>query len=225
MSPRPRTVDDYTILEAASRVMSRIGPERLTLADVGAEAGLSAATLVQRFGSKRDLMLSILRHGCQAVDTRFNAAMESNESPLESLFLAAMDRVGPREGPVTVANRLAFFMASLDDPEFHALALENSDTAIAGYMQMIDKAIEAGELTDAIDDRESFARTIHSMTYGSLIAWSIRRQGSLRGRVRRDLDALIRPFRNGPRKTSSFSRLDEVVIPEASFAAASPAIQ
>ena len=224
MSPRPRTVDDHTILEAAARVMSRIGPEKLTLADVGAEAGLSAATLVQRFGSKRDLMLSILRHSCQAVDTRFTAAMESHESPLESLFLAAMDRVGPREGPGTVSNRLAFFMASLDDPEFHALALENSDNAIAGYMTMIDRAIAAGELSDAIIiDRESFARTIHAMTYGSLVAWSIRRQGSLRGRVRRDLDTLIRPFRRGPRKASSFSHLDETEMPETSFAAASPA--
>lgn len=223
MSPRPRTVDDYTILEAASRVMSRLGPERLTLADVGAEAGLSAATLVQRFGSKRELMLSILRHGCQAVDTRFNAAMESNQSPLESLFLAAMDRVGPREGPVTLSHRLAFFMASLDDPEFHALALENSDTAIAGYLQMIDRAIEAGELSDAIADRESFARTIHAMTYGSLIAWSVRRQGSLRGRVRRDLDTLIRPFRKGSTFASNFSHLDEADMPETSFAASAAA--
>lgn len=225
MSPRPRTVDDYTILEAATRVMSRIGPERLTLADVGAEAGLSAATLVQRFGSKRNLMLSILRHACQAVDTRFTAAMESNESPLESLFLAAMDRVGPEEGPVTVANRLAFFLASLDDPEFHALALDNSDTAIAGYIELLGRAIEAGELSDTIADKESFARTIHAMTYGSLIVWSIRRQGSLRGRVRRDLDALIRPLKKGPRKASSFNNhLDDVDVPETSFAAAAPAI-
>jgi AcrR family transcriptional regulator len=225
MSPRPRTVDDNTILEAAARVMSRIGPERVTLADVGAEAGLSAATLVQRFGSKRDLMLSILRHSCQAVDTRFTAAMDSNESPLESLFLAAMDRVGPRDGPGSVANRLAFFMASLDDPEFHALALENSDNAIAGYMQMIDRAVAAGELSDAIIiDREGLARTIHAMTYGSLVAWSIRRQGSLRGRVRRDLDMLIRPFRRGPRKASSFAHLDDTEMPEMSFSAAPPTV-
>lgn len=224
MSPRPRTVDDNTILEAATRVMSRIGPERLTLADVGAEAGLSAATLVQRFGSKRDLMLSILRHSFQAVDTRFVAAMQSNESPLESLFQAAMDRIEQREGPVTVANRLAFFMASLDDPEFHALALENSDHAIAGYMDLIDKAVVAGELTDGILDRETFARTIHAMTYGSLVAWSIRREGSLRSRVRRDLDALIRPFRRGSRRTTSFSHLDEKEMPEMSYSAAPPAV-
>lgn len=224
MSPRPRTVDDHTILEAAARVMSRIGPERLTLADVGAEAGLSAATLVQRFGSKRDLMLSILRHSFQAVDLRFVAAMQSNESPIESLFQAAMDRIEQREGPVTVANRLAFFMASLDDPEFHALALENSDHAIAGYMDLIDRAIVAGELTDDILDRETFARTIHAMTYGSLVAWSIRREGSLRSRVRRDLDALIRPFRRGPRRAASFSHLDETEMPEMSFSAATPAV-
>jgi len=224
MSPRPRTVDDHTILEAAARVVSRIGPERLTLADVGAEAGLSAATLVQRFGSKRDLMLSILRHSFQDVDVRFVAAMESSESPLESLFEAAMGRIEQKEGPVTVANRVAFFMASLDDPEFHALALENSDNAIAGYMDLIDRAIVAGELTDSIIEREAFARTIHAMTYGSLIAWSIRREGSLRSRLHRDLDTLIRPFRRGPGRAASFSYVERAEGPEMSFAAGPPAV-
>ena len=50
MSPRPRTVQDAAILDAAIEVLGRIGSEKMTLADVGAEVGLSAATLVQRFG-------------------------------------------------------------------------------------------------------------------------------------------------------------------------------
>ncbi|MCA1563440.1 MAG: TetR/AcrR family transcriptional regulator, partial [Acidobacteria bacterium] len=42
---------------AAIQVMARLGPVRLTLADVAREIGLSPATLVQRFGSKRGLLL------------------------------------------------------------------------------------------------------------------------------------------------------------------------
>ena len=57
MSPRPRKVSDDDIYMAAQRAMSRLGPGELTLADIAAEAGVTAGLLVQRFGSKRDLLL------------------------------------------------------------------------------------------------------------------------------------------------------------------------
>ena len=58
MSPRPRQASDEDILKAAFRAIARLGPAKLTLADVAAEAGVSAAALVQRFGSKRALLLA-----------------------------------------------------------------------------------------------------------------------------------------------------------------------
>ncbi|HXA62933.1 MAG TPA: helix-turn-helix domain-containing protein [Streptosporangiaceae bacterium] len=55
MAGLPRTVDDATIPRATAEVIGRAGLAGLTLAAVAREAGLSAATLVQRFGSKRGL--------------------------------------------------------------------------------------------------------------------------------------------------------------------------
>ena len=210
MSPRPRTVDDATILDAAIRVLSRIGSERLTLADVGAEAGLSAATLVQRFGSKRELMLALMRHAIDGIDARFVNAMATTDSPLEALFAAAADRVEPRDGPVTVANRLAFVLANMDDPEFQALAVEDSTRAVEGYKRMIEKAVAAGELVEGYLDSTQLAQTIHTVTFGSLVTWSISANGSapLRAKVRRDLDVLLRPFRRGPRKAAGATTTD-----------------
>jgi AcrR family transcriptional regulator len=222
MSPRPRTVDDTTILEAALSVLSRIGSERLTLADVGAEAGLSAATLVQRFGSKRDLMLSLLRHATGAIDARFVNAMQSEESPLESLYRAAMDRIGPRDGPVTLGNRLSFFLSQLEDSEFHELALQDATRAIEGYKRMIEDAIKAGELTEGVIDSTQLAQTIHALAFGSLLTWSICQQGNLRTKIRRDLDVLLRPLRRGPRKAAGFSHLDDPESLEAKFVASPP---
>src|SRR5215831_8245675 len=60
MSPRPRTVSDDQIFAATARAVTRLGPTRLTLADVADEVGLSAAALVQRFGSKRGLLLAFV---------------------------------------------------------------------------------------------------------------------------------------------------------------------
>jgi AcrR family transcriptional regulator len=208
MSPRPRTVDDSTILEAAVTVLGRVGSDRLTLADVGGEAGLSAATLVQRFGSKRELMLSVLKFATDGMDERFEAASGSHESRLEALFIAAADRAGPMGGPEALANLLAFYLSDLGDPEFRALATENSRKAVAGYKRLLDEAVEAGELAESYVDTSQLAETIYSLTMGTLVTWTVTGEGSYRSRIRRDLDILLRPFRRGPRRAPGIGSLE-----------------
>jgi AcrR family transcriptional regulator len=63
VSPRPRQASDAEILAAALTAILRHGPVRLTLAHVAREAGLSPAALVQRFGSKRGLLLAVASGG------------------------------------------------------------------------------------------------------------------------------------------------------------------
>jgi AcrR family transcriptional regulator len=203
MSPRPRTVQDTAILDAAIEVLSRIGPEKMTLADVGSAVGLSAATLVQRFGSKRDLLLALVRHMTGEIDNRFEAAMANNESPLDAIFAAATDRAGKVATHVSLGNRLSFYMSQLEDPEFHVVAIENTRRAIDGFQRMLDAAVEAGELTEGYTDTAQLAETIYSMQMGSLLVWAVMNEGSFKAKVRRDMDILLRPFRRGPRKAGS----------------------
>ena len=82
MSPRPRTVADDKIIEAAAKVIGRVGPGNLTLADVGKEAGLSAATLVQRFGSKRGLLLAMATSAAESMEACFEMVRAAHPSPL-----------------------------------------------------------------------------------------------------------------------------------------------
>jgi len=58
---RPRKASDEEIFQAAFGVMQRRGPTEWTLADVASEVGLTAGALVQRFGSKRELLLALTR--------------------------------------------------------------------------------------------------------------------------------------------------------------------
>ena len=205
MSPRPRTVHDDAILDAAIEVLSRLGSERMTLADVGSEVGLSAATLVQRFGSKRELMLALLRHVIGNIDARFESAIANHPSPLDALYAAAADRAGPLEGHVTLANRLSFYLSELDDPEFHSVAVENHRRAVDGFKRLIDNAIEAGELAEGYTDSAQLAEAIYTMQMGSLVNWAVTNDGTLKATIRREIDVLLRPFRRGPRKANSTS--------------------
>lgn len=218
MSPRPRTVDDSTILEAAVTVLGRIGPERLTLADVGQEAGLSAATLVQRFGSKRDLMLSVLKFATEGFGERFDKVVNSNDSPLESIFAAAMERA-PLTEPGALAHLLAFYLSDLGDPDFRALAIENSRKAVGGFKRMLDEAVAEGEITESYVDTAQLAETIYSLVMGTLLTWTVLGEGSYRTRVRNELDVLLRPFRRGPRKANAREATGTKIVPAASAVA------
>ena len=143
MSPRPRTVPDEHILGAAQRAMSRLGPARLTLAEVAKEAGLSPATLVQRFGSKRGLMLALWAAAVDGVDACFEMLRPAHASPLDALLAAATMMSRHTKSPEEMANHLAFLQIDVSDPEFHRHMLVLSQRTEAGYRALLDEAVEA----------------------------------------------------------------------------------
>jgi AcrR family transcriptional regulator len=196
MSPRPRTATDASILQAASRVISRIGPARFTLADVAREVGLSPATLVQRFGSKRGLMLALASSGVENVEACFDAAQSGHRSPLDALIAAATGMTRHVRTPEEMANHIAFLQIDLSDPDFYRLMLDNSNRTLAGYQRLLDEAIAAGELAPA--DTVRLARAIGALAGGSLIAWAVLRQGTAEAFVRHDLETLLASYRAGP---------------------------
>ncbi len=63
MSPRPRSASNDDILDGVMRAIATVGPARLALTDVAEETGLAPATLIQRFGSKRGMLLAALERG------------------------------------------------------------------------------------------------------------------------------------------------------------------
>ena len=66
--PRQRSIPDEIIVETALALMSHLGPEALTLAEVCNIVGLSPATLLQRFGSKDALKRAALEHAWNQLD-------------------------------------------------------------------------------------------------------------------------------------------------------------
>jgi AcrR family transcriptional regulator len=198
MSPRPRTVTDEAILGATQRMMSRLGPIRLTLADVAREAGLSPATLVQRFGSKRGLLLAVSTGAADSVDACFDAIRAQHRSPLAALIAAATFMTQFTTRPEELANHLAFLQIDLSDPDFHKLTLEMSVRHQARYEALLKETVTAGELRPC--DTAGLARAIGAMSGGSLIAWAIHREGTAEHWVKADLATLLGPYKRTTRK-------------------------
>jgi len=198
VSPRPRTIPDADILMAALRVMARLGPVRLTLADVAREIGLSPATLVQRFGSKRGLLLAVAASGTEGIEACFAMVRAAHRSPLAALIAAATEMSRMATSPEELANHLAFLQIDLSDPDFHRHTLDMSRRTNAGYRAFLDEAVSAGELVPC--DTARLARAVSAIAGGSLIGWAIFREGTAEAFVRADLDTLLEPYTRPPKK-------------------------
>ena len=66
--PRPKTLSDEEVLGAALGIMQAHGPDAVTFAAVAKACGLATATLVQRFGSKPNLVQRTVLHAWDQLD-------------------------------------------------------------------------------------------------------------------------------------------------------------
>lgn len=205
MSPRPRTASDEDILAATYRVISSVGP-RFTLADVAKEIGLAPATLLQRFGTKKGLILAVLSSAGGVADDPYAAIRKKASTPLEAVFAYGDCFAQMAPTPDVLANHLAFLQMDLTDPDMHELALAQAKEARTLLRAWLNEAVEAGELKDSTDTAQ-LATAIQSMQGGSLLSWAILREGSARRFLRRDLETLIEPYRTARRRARKRARL------------------
>ena len=175
---RPRTIDDQAVLTAAAEVVNRVGPARLTLQRVADEVGLSAPTLVQRFGSKRGLLLAMGEQAATGWPGVFAAARERTGSPLEALVEALVDLTAHVATPEAMANSIAFLQIDLSDPAFHERAVESLRRMRELVAALLDEAVEARELPRSTDTG-ALATTVLNTYNGALISWAIFREGEL----------------------------------------------
>ena len=196
--PRPRTIDDATVLDAAGDLLGRIGPAKLTLARVSEEVGLSAATLVQRFGSKRGLLLAIAGRAVNWEPTFAAARKRKPDSPLGALVDALCDLTASVRSPEAMANSVAFLQLDLTDPEFGDLTRRAMSELRALIERSLRDAIEAGEL-HAGRDTAALAEAIEVTYNGAMITWAIHREGALEDFMRIALEHALGDGTIGPR--------------------------
>ena len=198
MSPRPRETSDAEILAATARVMQRHGPGDLTLADVAKEAGVVPATLIQRFGTKRNLLLTTSKAWSADVVEQFAAVRGKFESRLAALVELYVGCSAFAATPESMANGLAYLQNDLTDPEFRGITLGLFKALRAETRKLLDEAIATRELGKC--DTGELARLVQQANDGSMLNWAVFREGTLANWLRRDLEALLRPYRLRGRK-------------------------
>ncbi|WP_314246178.1 TetR/AcrR family transcriptional regulator [Streptomyces kutzneri] len=192
MAGRPRGVEDAVILRAAAEVMGRLGPSGLTLAAVAREVGLVPGTLVQRFGSKRGLILALADQSVRDADALPDRVRGEQGPALGALAALLAEWTAPMVSPETFANHLAFLCMDLTDPELHERALAVHEAQRRAVGTLLAQAVATGELRAATDVEELTA-TVQAVTSGAGLSWALDRKGALVQRVRHGLDAVLAP--------------------------------
>ena len=193
MSPRRRKAEDVDVFAALVRVMKRRGPAELTLRVIAAEAGVTAGALVQRFGSKRALLLAHARHAAATGDVGVTVTRPPTSSPLEALRSVTTMYAQLATSPRAALRNLAYLHNDLADPALRRHLLRLSRGARVWYEQQLGEAVVAGELHPDTDV-QTLARLIEVTLRGSFLSWTLYREGSGADWLRDDLDATLRPY-------------------------------
>ncbi len=173
--------------------MTRLGPGELTLAEIAAEAGVTAGALVQRFGSKRDLLLQLSAGAADGNAQFIRGLRKKQHSAIAVLRAYAECLADLAASPAALARSLAYLQIDLTDPDFRKHLLAQAKATRVALREVIDEAVGAGELSSDVDS-DALARVIETALSGSLITWAIYRDGNAAPWLRADVDAVLAPY-------------------------------
>jgi AcrR family transcriptional regulator len=198
MPGRRQKVTDEDVFAAAQRAMSRRGPHELTLADIAAEAGVTAGRLVQRFGSKRALRVALSERFAASATPVFAGLRAAHRGPLATLraYAACMADLAPT--PEALLRNLAYLQGDLADDVLRRHLVENARATRREIARVLEAAIAAGELRRTVDV-PVLARTVETVISGSLMSWAAYREGKAADWIGRELEAVLAPWLRRPR--------------------------
>jgi AcrR family transcriptional regulator len=179
--PRTKTQSDQEVLEAALALIHAQGPDALTFQSLAKACGLSASTLVQRFGSKPQMVRAALLHAWDGLDAQ--TARLAAEAPLTPegaiQLLMGLSHYGEIEA---YADALLVLREDLRDPVLRARG--------AAWKAVLIAALDA-RFADARPAPRGVGLLLASQWQGSLIWWSFDPQGPVEGFVEDSLRRLV----------------------------------
>lgn len=198
MSPRPRKVSDEEIFAATHRATQRLAPSELTLAEIAAEAGVTAGAVAQRFGSKRALLLALAKGAAESTGDFIAELRAKHKSPLAAVRAYAECMAQLARSPAALARNLAYLQIDLADPEFRDQLSVQARLTRAGLRDVLAAAVAAGELKRGTDV-DALARTVEAIVSGSLMTWAFYHEGPAERWIRDDVNAVLAPYLTKPR--------------------------
>ncbi|MFK3690062.1 TetR/AcrR family transcriptional regulator [Agrobacterium tumefaciens] len=118
--PRHKSISDQQALDALLSLTLQTGPDALTFAAAAKACGLSAATLVQRYGKREDLVETVLMHAWDRLQAETEAA--DREEPLtpEGAISLLMRLMPPEAAERNASDGLLLLREDIRNPKLRA---------------------------------------------------------------------------------------------------------
>jgi AcrR family transcriptional regulator len=176
--PQKKRIDDQSVLEKALVVISEHGPDRFTLADVGKAVGLAPATLMQRFGSKQQLLIQAAKQAAVKLKRdleELKGKQLSWDQELIQLLSAMPEGFGSRQD---IANSLGVLKLDMVDPELHPIARHLFEALRQRIQELLQQGQSCGELEASLDI-DVATWELDALRHGLVIQWTLSGNGTL----------------------------------------------
>lgn len=173
-----KSIDDGTVLEKALLVISKHGPDNFTLSDISKSVGLSPATLLQRFGSKQQLLIRAAKQANIKLKIDLEALTGKQlhwDEELIQFLIQMPEGFGSRED---IANSLSVLKLDMLDPELHPIARELFDSIRNRIQELLLQGLACAELNPCVDIK-TILWELDALRHGFVIQWTLSGKGTL----------------------------------------------
>ena len=189
---RSKKLTDDQVLQDAIRFVGKHGVESLTFSTLSKQVGLAPATLVQRFGTKQNLLAMAAERCFSEINNTLDTARQQYASPLKALEEGIVHMSVTIGSPQTYANGLALFAICLSDAEAYVLLQASARQLHNDLRSMLDACVEASELKPLDTDKAAYA--LHALYEGTITTWSMHKEGTAADWVRKHFKIFIQPY-------------------------------
>jgi AcrR family transcriptional regulator len=187
--PRPKVLADADVLEIAHSLIHQHGPDALTFASLAQACGLSASTLVQRFGSKTRLVQRALLQAWDRLDAKTaQLAVEVPKTP-EGAIALLVGLSGEYGDLENYAEGLLVLREDVRDPALRARG--------AAWKQALSRALD-GCFAEVPNAPPEVGLLLATQWQGSLLWWSFDPQDDVASAVENSLKRFVAALGHRP---------------------------
>ncbi len=180
---RHKLVADDALLDLLLKVLSETGPADLTFARAAAQVGLSAATLVQRYGNRDAMIEAVLRHAWDRLDAATQAADAGAPVNPRGAVDLLMRLMPPAAAEYSMTDGLLLLREDIRRPRLRARG--------AAWGRTLARAL-GRRLTDDARDAERLGWQMASVWQGAHTWWAFTRRLRPETAIRRSLEDWLR---------------------------------
>jgi AcrR family transcriptional regulator len=179
--PRKRTISNEALLDAALRIVRESGPDALSFATLASQVGLAPSTIVQRFGTKAELLRAALSRAWDALDEQTAAAAQSAPPGTDGVVELLVRLTGQYDAH-DFADQLRVLREDLRDPVLRARG--------QAWLATLTAAVEE-RLSPSPGGESGLGALVVAHWQGTLTIWSFVRDAHVTTTVRSALEDLL----------------------------------